>query len=157
MSKLELYSPQDYQAAFSEKKRRLTGLFGLLAFTLALFIVAAALRLRIPGLVVTASLACVSYFIYSTKVSPYLKYCKHLSEMRDGLTRETDGRFGYISEDSRTVDGIEVHDFILHVDQGETDERLFLWDLEKPWINLPEGQWIRVASHSNFIKSLEVL
>jgi len=157
MNKIELYSPEDYARAFSERKKRLMGIWGLCALMIALFAASTVLRLRIPGLVVTVALACVSYFLYSIKVQPYLKYCKYLREMRDGLTRETDGRFGYISQDCRMVDGVEVCDFILHVGDGETDERLFLWDLDKPRPHLPEGQMLRVASHSNFIKSFEVL
>jgi len=157
LNRIELYSAEDIRAANDKKKKRLMVFIVLCALATALFVVATILRLRIPGIAILAVLACVGYFFFSSQVMPYVRYCRYLKEMNEGLSRETEGCFASISGSLRMVDGVEVNDFVLLVDEGETDERLFLWDVDKPRPDIPEGQRIRVTSHSNFIKALEFI
>lgn len=156
MDRIDLYSADDVTVAKGEQKKRLIAFFALCAVALAMLVFTLIWRFEIPGLAATALLSCVSFCFYSIKVSPYVKYNRFLREMSEGLSRETEGRFASISDSVRTVDGVEVSDFIVRVESDEMDERLFLWDVDKTCPEIQEGCAIRVTSHSNFVKSVEL-
>jgi hypothetical protein len=46
---------------------------------------------------------------------------------------------------------------MLRVGPDEADERLFLWDADKPLPEIAQGREVCVTSHSNFVKGLDIL
>lgn len=157
MRQVELYTSRDLSEARRIRNIRLYCFFAVCALALAAFGATLILRVEIPGLIATALLSCVAYFVYSTKVSPHNKYCRYLKALQEGLTRETEGVYVSMASDTRMVDGVEVYDFIISVEPGEMGERLFLWDANKPRPTFAPEQEMKIISHSNFIKAIQFL
>lgn len=147
-----LYSDNDLQRAQSAIKSRLTFFFLIVAVALAVLVAALILRYKIPAIALTVLFSWIAYFYLSTKALPWIRYRRFLREMGEGLSRVTEGRFVLVGESSRMVDGVEVYDFVLRVGDEEEDERLFLWDADKPRPEIAEGQLMRIISYSNYVK-----
>lgn len=151
-----LYSDQDATRTKAAIRKSLIILCILIAITLAILITALVVRIQALAAIGTIIGAWLSYFYFSTQLLPWMKYNNFLRDMGEGLSRESDGWFVGYSDESRIVDGVAVHDFLMRVGDDEEDERLFLWDDDKALPQLAAGDKIHLTSFSNFIKVLSV-
>ena len=150
-----MYTEKDFLSANKQKKIRLT-LFAVLvlAFLAAMFAFNA---MRIQPLSITCAVVgfIVCYFIWSFKVSPWVKYDKHLKEVKSGQKRKTDCEIMYFTDETRLVDGVEVHELVARVGKEEEDERLYYWDADKARPDLKEGDKVSIISYGNFVVELK--
>jgi hypothetical protein len=148
-----VYGEADLLKTEAARKRVLT--VALIIGGAALLLVVAGMTFRIKPLALAASIigGCVVYSWSAFKIAPWSAYRRYLREMQSGLRRETEGAFVSAGEDSRTVDGIRVHDVLL--DAGQEVNLLFYWDDEKPRPDFQPGQRLKVTSFGKFITSYE--
>ena len=97
----------------------------------------------------------VSYFLWSFKVSPWVKYDRHLKEVKNGQKRATECEIKYFTPETRMMDGVEVNELIVTVGKEEEDERLYYWDADKPIPEVKEGDKVVVTSYGNFVVELK--
>lgn len=151
-----MYTQQDFMNAQRGEKRVVWTLAILLAATLALTITLIALRIKWGAAAAAAVGGCLCYGFYSLKAKPYINYRRFLRDIREGLSRETDAWFVSLGGAPRTVDGVEVRDFLVRVGDEEEDERLFYWDEDKPLPRVEAGQKLHIVSYGNFVTALSV-
>ncbi|MBR3928068.1 MAG: hypothetical protein IKJ65_03575 [Clostridia bacterium] len=97
----------------------------------------------------------VSYFLWSFKVSPWVKYDRLLREIRTGKTRETACEIMYFTDETRMMEGVEVHELIVRVGKEEEDERLYYWDADKEKPDVKEGDKVSIVSYGNYVVELK--
>lgn len=150
-----VYTEKDFLHANKQKKIRVA-LFAVLvlAFLVAMFVFN---TMRIQPLSIATAVVgfIVSYFIWSFKVNPWVKYDKHLREVKSGQKRKTDCEIMYFTDETRMVDGVEVHELVARVGKEEEDERLYYWDADKKRPDLKEGDKVSIVSYGNFVVELK--
>lgn len=150
-----MYSENDYHHASKQKKIRVT-LFALMCLAfVTIMLVFNAMRIQALSIACAVVGFIVSYFIWSFKVSPWVKYDRHLHELSSGQKRETACEIKYFTDETRLVDGVEVHELIVTVGKEEEDERLYYWDADKKWPDLKEGDKVSIVSYGNFVVELK--
>lgn len=150
-----MYTEKDFLHAGKQKKIRVI-LFSILAAAfLAVMIVFTAMRIQPLSIASAVVGFMVSYFIWSFKVNPWVKYDRHLREVRSGQKRETACEIMYFTDETRLVDGVEVHELIARVGKEEEDERLYYWDADKERPDLKEGDKVSIVSYGNFVVELK--
>ncbi len=153
-----LYTEQDFAAT----KRTFWTRVLILALIIAAMIGLEALfmgplRNRYAVWIVAAVGCCLSYAYLTTQVMPWYHYMAYQSDMRHGLSRETDAWYVSCTDSTRVADGVEFHEFIVRVGDGEEDERLFFWDDDKKLPELKEGQKLHIRSFGNYITELQIM
>lgn len=151
-----MYTEKDYQMAQKNAKRVIYITVGILVVALVLTGVFVALRQKWPAVIALALGAWIAYAFYSFKGSPWVCYRRYLRDVREGLSRQTDCFFVSMSENTRTVDGVDVYDLTARVGDGEEDERLFYWDADKTVPALHEGQAVHIVSYGKFVTQLSI-
>ena len=151
-----MYSEQDFARAEVNFKKYLVAGLAVVGVGATATIVTLVFRMRYVMNVIAVLTACVSYGFITIKVMPHIRYRRFLNEMRNGMSRETDGWFVSFSDEPRMMDGIAVHDVIIRIGSEEEDERLFLWDDDKPFPAVRTDDAIHIVSYGNHIKSFEV-
>lgn len=146
-----MYTQADYDMAKKQTFTRAGAALALAIVMLAGFIVLNRLRLQYAEMALAALSFCAIYFLWSFKVSPWVKYLKFLRDMRNGQRRTTECSFVSASPETRLHDGVEVHEYIMTVGTEEEDERLFYWDADKPQPKLNAGDRARIVSFGNFV------
>lgn len=150
-----MYTENDYAKAAKQTKIRVT-LFLLMCLAfIACVVIFNTMRIQPLSIAYSVIGFVVSYFIWSFKVSPWVKYNRHLKELKSGQKRETLCEFLYFTDETRTVDGVEVHELIATVGKEEEDERLYYWDCDKPRPELKEGDRVSILSYGNFVVELK--
>jgi hypothetical protein len=114
-------------------------------------------RMRWFAGVASTLTACLIYAYISLKLMPHYWYRCLLCDIREGLTRDTDGWFVSLAAEPRKSDGVPVRDFIIRIGESEEDERLFYWDDDKPAPDLKPGDSVNIKSFGNYIKELAVI
>lgn len=150
-----MYSEKDFIQANRQMKIRVI-LFVILAviFAAAMFVFNA---MRIQPASISAAVVgfIVCYFIWSFKVSPWVQYNRHMKEIKTGQKRETACEIKYFTDETRIMDGVEVHELIVTVGKEEEDERLYYWDADKQRPDVKEGDKVSIVSYGNFVVELK--
>jgi hypothetical protein len=152
-----MYSDSDYHKSNSAFNARVLAAVFILAAGVGCVTACMVFRARWLAGIASALTACLIYAYLSLKVMPHYRYRRLLSDMREGLTRETDGWFVSFAAETRRSDGVLVHDFIVRVGEAEEDERLFYWDDDKPVPELEPGERVSINSFGNYIKEYECI
>lgn len=146
-----MYSDQDFINAKQGMKKALTLTILVCIVPLALFIVSLVMRWHIPCWIGAVALGWLGYGLLQLKCIPWIRYVLWFKDMRSGLSREMDAQFVSISNETRLSDGIEVHEMIVRVGDREEDERLFLWDHDKPLPVFKADQMLHITSFGNYV------
>jgi hypothetical protein len=149
-----MYTDIDCKKSHSAFLARVLATAFILAVGLGCIVTAMVMRVRWLAGIASALTACLVYAYISLKVMPHYWYKHMLDDMREGLTRDTEGRFVSIAAEPRKSDGVLVRDFIVRVGESEEDERLFYWDCDKPAPDLKPGDCVHIKSFGNYIKEL---
>ena len=151
-----MYTEKDFTHATKQKKIRLALFFLMTAvFAVSMFVFIA---MRSQALTIATAVVgfIVSYFVWSFKVSPWVKYDRHLKELKSGQKRETACEIMYFTDETRIMDGVEVHELIVTVGKEEEDERLYYWDADKKRPDVKEGDKVSIVSYGNFVVELKI-
>ena len=150
-----LYTEQDYVATKRQFWTRVLVLTAIIAAVIAAeALFTTVLRNRYAMWVVAAAGCCLIYAYLSIKLMPWYHYMMYQSDMRHGVSRETDAWYVSCTDGTRLSDGVAFHEFIVRVGDGEEDERLFFWDDDKKLPDLKEGQKLHIRSFGNYITEL---
>ncbi len=155
---MQLYTEQDFVKTKSELTKRwlILGAMILATFVLAaLFVSVLRNRIAVIAAAVAGSALCYTYL--AIKLLPWLRYWAFQNDMRHGLTRETDAWFVSCSDSTRISDGVEFHEFIVRIGDGEEDERLFFWDDDKQLPPIEVGRKLHIRSFGNYITELNFI
>ena len=152
-----MYTADDFVRAQKGFHTRLYIAIALLAATIACLCVALTLRLRLFGMISMLIGLWITYYFAATKMNPWRKYYLLLKDMKEGLERETQMRFWEISGEPRMLDGVAVYDFMVYEGDDEAEQRLFLWDADKPLPTYPKGQLLDIVSFGKYIKSVKAI
>ncbi len=151
-----MYTEKDFTHATKQKKIRLALFFLMTAvFAVSMFVF---ITMRSQALTIATAVVgfIVSYFVWSFKVSPWVKYDRHLKELKSGQKRETACEIMYFTDETRIMDGVEVHELIVTVGKEEEDERLYYWDADKKRPDVKEGDKVSIVSYGNFVVELKI-
>ena len=55
------------------------------------------------------------------------------------------------------LDGVAVYDFMVYEGDDESEQRLFLWDADKPLPTYQKGQLLDIVSFGKYIKSVKAM
>lgn len=152
-----MYTAEDFYRAQKAFRLRLYISAALLAATLACLVVALTVRLRLFGMCAMLVGLWVTYFYAATQMNPWRRYYNLLKDMKAGLERESQMRFLEISGEPRMLDGVAVYDFVVYEGDDESEQRLFLWDADKPLPSYARGQLLDIVSFGKYIKSIKTL
>jgi hypothetical protein len=146
-----MYSDTDYQNAKNQMRKYL--IVTCVVFLLLLGGMIAGLIVRNKALTIVMAVVAswTFYTMLMLKCMPWIKYVRWLKDMREGLSRETDGWFVRTDPACRLSDGVAVHEFIVRVGDGEEDERLFLWDDDRPLPDVRPDQKVHIKSFGNYV------
>ncbi len=157
---MELYREEDFQATKRAAWIRIAVLALILGVTIGLLsLFLTVWRNEILSMAVCVVGGCAAFFFLSMKLMPWLRYWFYQADIRKGREHELDCRFVSLSDGVRISDGVAFHDFVVALD-GEEDEdnqRLLLWDADKPAPDLKPDQKLHIRSFGNYIKSLDVV
>jgi len=154
-----LYTEQDLTNIRQQQKKRWQLLCIPCAVLLAIIIVSLFIRVEWLTSGATILLGCSLVFFYSLTIRPLHCYEIHLYNALHGRTRELDGTFDSISPDVSVVDGVKYHSMSVFSpnDEGDMVERLFYWDMEKPFPALEKGAPVHVVYHDREVADLVAL
>lgn len=159
VNEIKLYGEQDLaQGRESARREGIRTVLWALPFAA---LAVAAFLLRIEPLCAAGVILCggVAILRFDLRVSPQLRYNKHLQEVLSGLTRQTAGALVRVGADLVYEDGVYFREVILNIyeDMAEEGERRFLLDSAK---RIPEawiGRDVAVVSHGSFILEMRVM
>lgn len=155
---MQLYTQQDFENTQQTFKKRAMILAAIVVGTIVLDVLFSTLLRNHVMTIATAVIgACAAYMYASVKMMPWFRYWQYLKDMRTGLSRETEGWFVSCSNTTRVSDGVEFHELIMRIGDGEEDERLFFWDDDKQLPEIEAGQKIRIRSFGNYITELHFI
>ena len=152
-----MYTAEDFVRAQKGFHTRLYIAIALLAATIACLCVALTLRLRLFGILSMLIGLWITYYFAATKMNPWRKYYLLLKDMKAGLERGAQMRFLEISGGPRMLDGVAVYDFMVYEGDDESEQRLFLWDADKPLPTYQKGQLLDIVSFGKYIKSVKAM
>jgi len=153
-----LYTEQDFAATKRELSKRVLILAAMIAAVIALEVLfMTALRSRYAVWVTAGIGCCLCYAFLTIKLLPWYHYWAFQNDMRHGLSRETDAWYVSCSDSTRESDGVQFHELIVRVGDGEEDERLFFWDDDKQLPEIKEGQRVHIRSFGNYITELHIM
>ena len=155
---MELYKDEDYRATKRSALIRLGLVALILAATIALLVLFLTIwRNEILSMVVCAVGASLIFFCLSLKVMPWIRYWRYQADIRKGREHELDCRFVSLSDGTRMSDGVAFHDLIVTLDdaEGKDNQRLLLWDADKPAPDLKQDQRLHIRSFGNYVIALE--
>ncbi len=151
-----MYSETDLDALHTQLKRRKKILFALLALFLAGIVCSLVFRIEAltAGLTIAGGILAIA--VYDLALRPIKCYITHVDNMLHGRTREIDGIFRSLSDEVSLVDGVSYHAMTLEVpdDKGNPTERLFYFDVQKPFPAYQSGEILHVVYHDREVASL---
>lgn len=152
-----MYTAEDFVRARKGFHARLYVAIALFAICIACLCVALTVRLRLFGMLSMLIGLWITYFFTATKMNPWRKYYLLLKDMKEGLERETQMRFVEISDQPRMLDGVAVYDFLVYEGDDEAEQRLYLWDADKPLPAYRKGQLLDIVSFGKYIKHVKAV
>ena len=156
-----LYTEQDLNAIKAQQKKRwlVLGIPG----TLLLIGLIVSLVVRIEWLTTLLTVLLGSLLIagYDLFIRQLHRYQKFLQEALHGLVRETECLYQSITPDGEPVDGVMCRTVTVidhdHDDNEKPYERIFYFDVLKPFPDLTPGQKLHVVYHDRAVMSLEAI
>lgn len=153
---MQLYTEQDFMKTKKAFRLRVIILGVILAVTFTLMgIFVTVARNQIAVIATTAVGFLLAYGYLMIKLTPWFRYYRYQMDIRSGRSRETDAWFVSCSDGRKLSDGVEFHEMIVRVGDGEDDERLFYWDADKARPQLTEGQKVHIRSYGNYVLELD--
>ena len=162
---MELYTDDDMNKTAAELRKRIV----LACLLLAVIIVGVVLfcgplRNQTALLATMAVGNVILFYLIVVKVIPWLRYYLYQRDIKRGRSHEMDCRFVSISDQERISDGVAFRDFVVTlapVDPDDEDERLaqqrlLLWDADKPEPKIEPGEWLHIRSFGNYITRCDV-
>ena len=150
-----MYTQEDLNNIREEKHKRwmkliIPGIF-LLGGVIASFIV----RIEWITTLLSCILGCMILFTYEMHIKPLRCYETHLNNCLNGRTHELDGTYQSAEEEISLVDGVRYRGMLIHDDNPENDfDRLFYFDVEKPFPELEPGDKVHVVYHDREVVEL---
>ena len=155
-----MYREEDLTQVKAQIKRRLQVVGIVSVLLLAAIIVSFIVRIEPLTSGLSVLLGGFIIFMYDMMIKPLKCYATHLNNALHGRRREMTGAFISRDEDISMVDGVKYN--AIHVsekveDDDELHERLFYYDVLKPFPALQEGQQVHVVYHDREVAALTVL
>ncbi len=146
-----MYDEAYYKNVSRETKKRIWLGMVLLAVMIGAAAVGMALRIFWLATGVPSVMACVLFTVFQLKILPWIRYHKYMENLKTGRRRETECYFVDIAQETRMVDGVEIHDVNASLDPEGEDTRLYYWDNDFPMPDWKKGEKLRIESFGNFI------
>lgn len=172
---MDVFSLEEKNAAFREKKKLFTMWLVLLVLYVALAVTLIVVDLYLVSVYANRShtvwmgvvfaVASIAFFgftllFFAVKFRLTRKYCKMLRDMDSGLKDEYEGTFLGYNDAIEEKDGVFFYTMLLKTRPMRRDditERKVLIEHTLPKIPLEEGTRIRFTTHANILVSYEVL
>ena len=150
-----MYTEEDLNLIRAQQKRRWLALGVIAAAVLAAIVYSLVIRLEALTTALTILLGVVLIFGYEMTIRPLHCYAVHLDNALHGRTRQLDGVFHALSEDISLVDGVRYRAITVSEEEGdEPCDRLFYFDVEKPFPQLTDGDRVHVVYHDHEVAAL---
>ena len=150
-----MYTEQDLADIRQQKKKRWMVLGAVLVVLAAILVYSVVVRLEWLSDVCTVVMGAALLFFYDLTIKPLRCYAVHLDNALHGRTRELDCTFDSLSPDVSVVDGVKYR-AMTTLEPGKKDpiERMFYFDLNKPFPDLKPGDPLHVVYHDHEVVSL---
>ncbi|MBR4235148.1 MAG: hypothetical protein IKR85_03705 [Clostridia bacterium] len=149
-----MYTEQDFIDAARQTKLRVALGIALICIFVILTVTFRIMDIEALVLISAGLGFALVCFVWSMKISPWVKYNRFLKEMRNGRSRTCECSFISFANETRFYDGVEIYDMNVTVGDREEDERLYLFDADKPLPALKAGEKLTVKSFGNFVKEI---
>lgn len=152
-----MYREEDLKLIREQIRRRV--LYTVIASVVLLAAIVYSFIIRIEPLTVALSLVLgfMLVFVYDLLIRPLRCYAVHVEHALHGRTRQMEGTYLRRDEEVSLVDGVKYN--AIHVQEAannpkDTHERLFYFDVQKPFPDLHEGDPIRVVYYDREVVDL---
>ena len=159
-----MYTQQDYLNNRAQLKRRLIAVSLPVAVFIAGIVVTLMVRTKDFSLEWLTSLLTIlggglCIFCYSMYIGPVIAYGRHLTYILEGRLREATGYLVSFEEDTVIRDGVEYHAMMVNVGErnDEEDNRLFYYDANREWGNIPIGGRVHVVAHDKAVATINIV
>lgn len=156
-----LYTEQDLNDIKAQQKKRwlVLGIPG--ALLLIGLIISLVVRIEWLTTLLTVLFGALLIAGYDLFIRPLHRYQKFLQEALHGRVRETECLYQSITPDAEPVDGVLCRTVTVidhdHDDNEKPYERIFYFDVLKPFPDLTPGQKLHVVFHDRAVVSLEAI
>ncbi len=153
-----MYQEKDYLENRAQLRVRLTAVLVPVICLFVLMLVS--FFLRWPQAITMARCSVtVGGFIcaYCLFIAPVIAYGRHIDHALHGRTRQTEGVFLSMEEESVARDGVDFFAMTANVGQvgNAEDDRLFYFDANLPRPDFREGERLRLTSYDNRVTNWE--
>lgn len=155
-----MYREEDLKLIRDQIRRRT--LYTAIVSAVLLAAVVYSFIIRIEPLTVALSLVlgCMLVFVYDLLIRPLRCYAVHVDHALHGRTRQMEGAYLRRDEEVSLVDGVKY--IAIHVSETADNskaahERLFYFDVQKPFPDLHEGDPVRVVYYDREVVDLTLL
>lgn len=152
-----MYNEEEINLAKKNMMRRLVIGILLILLVIAALVVFTSLRMLAASMIVCTVLFLLTFYYWSVKLMPHIRYILWLRDMKRGRHHETLCRFVSVSDGTVLRDGVNVHEMIVRVDDTEDGERMFFWDDDKKLPGYAEGQDLKIESFGNYVVNCECM
>lgn len=150
-----MYTEEDLNLIRAQQKRRWWALGVIAVAVVAAIVYSLVIRLETLTTGLTILLGVILIFGYEMMIRPLRCYAVHLNNALHGRTRQLDGVFRSVSEDISLVDGVRYHAMTVSEEEGDDPcDRLFYFDVEKPFPQLTDGDRVHVVFHDREVAAL---
>lgn len=152
-----LYAQQDLTDVQRQRTRRWIAAAVPCAVLLGVLIYSVTIRLQWLSIAATIAIGVVLIAGYDLAIKPLSCYIRHVENALHGRTREAVLPFVALSEEVSLVDGVYYHAMTCEdVDgKGRPYDRLFYFDVMKPFPALRPGERVRVIHHDLEVADLQ--
>ena len=154
-----MYTQQELDQILAQRKKR----WLLLAIPEVILVACLVYSLVIRVEWLTTLISCIAggllIFVYDLALKPLSCYVRHLQGVLQGRTRTLEGIFKHVDMQPSMVDGVAYRGMIVSAGDpaDEEDDRLFYFDMEKPFPAITAGDRLRVTYHARAVAQLEKL
>ncbi|MBR0462822.1 MAG: hypothetical protein IJJ23_00330 [Clostridia bacterium] len=162
---MELYSEQD-RSRTQSKVRALSVMAGVMlaAIIVLAYVFLGPVRNQTALMAVLVVGGAVFYYVFVVKVLPWIRYALFQRDIQRGRYHEMDCRFVSVSDSTRMSDGVEFRDFVVSLEAEDSEDeeerlnnqRLLLWDADKPVPEIRPGQNLHVRTFGNYVTVLNL-
>lgn len=156
---MTVYTEQDLTSITNQIKKRWI-IFSIPAvIALAGIVVSLVVRIEWVTSLLTILLGCGLIFFFDLFIKPLNRYRTFLRNALHGIIRETECYYQSITADAERVDGVLCRMITVtdHTDEGKPYERIFYWDVEKPFPGFEVDQKLHVVYHDRSVVSMEAV
>lgn len=154
-----MYTEQDLKAIRDQQARRWLVLLLPCLLLLAVVITGVVLRTEWMATGGTLLIGFILIMGYDLFIRPIHRYGQLMHSALTGLTRQAECTYQSITPDAELVDGVMMRTMTVTQldDKDKPYERIFYYDVLKPFPALEAGQPLRVTYHDRVVVSLEAL